>query len=309
MNKPKKLRLVFDAAAQAEGVSLNSVLLSGPDLCQLLTTIFMKFRQKAIGVCGDILEMFHQVEIRREDQNSQRFLWRRNTNEVISEYVMSVMTFGATCSPCSVQFVKNKNAEEFQAAFPNAVKAIIDNDYVDDFVHCFSTPEEAVQTTNEVRWIHKQGGFDLKRFVSNAKSVTEQLNGDAATAADFSLDKDGFPKVLGMYWDTAEDILKFALILSKVDKAVVNGERRPTKREALGIAMSVFDPFGLASEITLAAKLVLQAVWRRKTEWDESIPKDAYEMWLKWVKMLEQIQNLSILRCYDENFQWSYTCS
>ncbi|XP_036334502.1 uncharacterized protein LOC118745072 [Rhagoletis pomonella] len=215
---------------------------------------------------------------------------------------MSVMTFGATCSPCSAQFVKNKNAEEFQAAFPNAVKAIIDNHYVDDFEHCFSTPEEAVQTTNEVRWIHKQGGFDLKRFVSNAKSVTEQLNGNAATAADFSLDKEGFQKVLGMYWDTAEDILKFALILSKVDKAVVNGERRPTKREALGIAMSVFDPFGLAPEFTLAAKLVLQAVWRRKTEWDESIPKDAYEMWLKWVKMLEQIQNLSIPRCYDENF-------
>ncbi|XP_017471515.1 PREDICTED: uncharacterized protein LOC108362875 isoform X1 [Rhagoletis zephyria] len=287
-NKPEKLRLVFDAAAQVEGVSLNSALLNGPDLCQPLNTILMKFRQKPIGVCGDIVEMFHQVQVRREDQNAQRFLWRSNTNEDIREYMMSVMTFGATCSPCSAQFVKNRNAEDFRDVFPNAANAILNNHYVDDFVHCSNSPEEAMQTTNEVRSIHQQGGFELKLFVSNVKEVSERLNGDKITTNDFSLDKDSFQKVLGMYWDTAKDNLRFALLRGKVDKAIVRGERRPTKREALSIAMSVFDPFGLASEFTIAAKLVLQAVWRKGVRWDEKIPDDAYQMWLKWLNMLKQ---------------------
>ncbi|XP_017483198.1 PREDICTED: uncharacterized protein LOC108372066 [Rhagoletis zephyria] len=49
-NKPGKLTFVFDAAAESQGVSLNSELLSGPDLSQPLATVLMKFIQKPIGV-------------------------------------------------------------------------------------------------------------------------------------------------------------------------------------------------------------------------------------------------------------------
>lgn len=93
-NKPGKLRLVFDAAAESQGVSLNSALLSGPDLSQPLVTVLMKFRQRRIGVCADIVEMFHQVGIRDEDLSSQRFLWRVDPGNPVEEYVMNVMTLG-----------------------------------------------------------------------------------------------------------------------------------------------------------------------------------------------------------------------
>lgn len=45
-NKPEKIRLVFDAAVETEGVPLNSALLNGPDLSQSL----MKFRKNKFGV-------------------------------------------------------------------------------------------------------------------------------------------------------------------------------------------------------------------------------------------------------------------
>lgn len=98
-NKPRKIRLVFDAAADVNGTSLNSALLKGPDDCRPLTAILLKFRMRPIAVTEDIKEMFHQVSIRAEDQYSQRFLWREDRANRIDVYVMAAITFGASCSP------------------------------------------------------------------------------------------------------------------------------------------------------------------------------------------------------------------
>ena len=126
-HKPGKVRLVFDAAAQVEGTSLNSALLKGPDLLNSLPGVLCKLRQKKIGFMADIKEMFHQVRMKPEDVAAQRFLWRgTDRNRQPEEWEMTVMTFGATCSPSSAQHVKNKNALEFKDEFPEASAAIIE---------------------------------------------------------------------------------------------------------------------------------------------------------------------------------------
>lgn len=74
-NKPSKVRLVWDAAAKCNGTSLNDFLLKGPDQLVHLTTVLCGFRCGKIGICGDIAEMFHQVQVREADRYVQRFLW------------------------------------------------------------------------------------------------------------------------------------------------------------------------------------------------------------------------------------------
>jgi hypothetical protein len=74
---PGKIRLVFDAAAKSSNKSLNDFLVKGPDLLQPLPEVIWKFREQPIAFTGVIREMFHQVLIRPEDQNGQRFLeWK-----------------------------------------------------------------------------------------------------------------------------------------------------------------------------------------------------------------------------------------
>ena len=133
VKNPHKLgiRLVFDAAAETNNISLNKFLFTGPDLNQPLLTILFKFRQASIAVCGDIKEMFHQVEIRDEDKPSQRILWRvGGQHEPVELFQMNRMIFGAACSPTIAQYVKNKNAEKFKEKFPRAAEPIIERHYV-----------------------------------------------------------------------------------------------------------------------------------------------------------------------------------
>lgn len=70
--KPGKVRLIWDAAAKVGGVSFNSKLLKGPDLLTPLPQVLCHFRQFPVAVCGDIMEMFHQIKIRFPDCQSQR---------------------------------------------------------------------------------------------------------------------------------------------------------------------------------------------------------------------------------------------
>lgn len=119
VNKPNKVRMVWDAAAKVNGISLNDMLLKGPDQLQLLPKVLYGFRRGRFALCADIRELFHQVRIVKEDQQSQRFLWRDGDRERKPDvYVMEVRTFGATCSPSSAQYVKNLNATQHIEQFP-----------------------------------------------------------------------------------------------------------------------------------------------------------------------------------------------
>lgn len=300
-NKPGKLRLVFDAAAEVRGVSLNSALLTGPDLNIPLTRILFRFRIGLVGVTADIREMYHQVNIQSSDQNSQRFLWRNGDASCPPEvYTMQVMTFGATCSPSSAQYVKNLNAEDFSLTHPEAAKAIQESHYVDDFVSSFATTDEAVKISSEVVYIHKQGGFELRGFVSSHNEVLVALNAEKGSTNPVSLEpKETADKILGMSWDTTSDCFLFETRFSRVSQAIITGLKIPSKREILSVSMSIFDPFGLLSNFTLVAKLILQDLWRQGATWDEPVSQSVNERWQAWRTEIPQTKFVRVPRCYS----------
>lgn len=79
-NKPGKIRLIWDAAAKVNRVSLNSILLKGPDMLASLSAVLSRYRQRPVVISGDIKEMFHQLRIRDQDKQSQRFFVARRSN-------------------------------------------------------------------------------------------------------------------------------------------------------------------------------------------------------------------------------------
>ncbi|XP_073820609.1 uncharacterized protein [Musca autumnalis] len=300
--KPGKLRLVFDAAAKVEGVSLNSKLLKGPQQYRPLPAVLFNFRMGKVAVCADIKEMFHQIIIAEEDRCSHRFLWRENECCPPDVYEMTVMTFGAACSPCIAQYVKETNALEFREHYPRAVKAIIDNHYVDDFVDSFETAEKAIEISMQVREIHKSAGFELRNFTSNSKEVVVALEGNLGRNFNFCDDladvQFSIEKILGMYWNPGDDAFKFELKFHRVRPDIISGERYPTKRELLSVVMSVYDPLGLLSHFMVTAKLLLREVWRYDIRWDENIPNELFDIWNNWRDELKNVAQVSVPRYY-----------
>lgn len=305
-NKPGKLRLVFDAASKTSGSSLNNHLLSGPDLNQPLISVLFKFRERKVGVCGDIKEMFHQIKIIKEDQDSQRFLFRGHKNDPIKTYKMQVMTFGATCSPTTAQYVKNKNAENFRNDFPKAASAICYNHYVDDYVCSFDDELEAIEVTKQVVNIHANAGFILRGFISNSVKVAQTLNSYQTTDAMNMDIGNTNPKILGLFWNLSTDRFTFKTNMDRINSNLLQFKRSPTKRELLSIVMSLFDPFGFAANYTINGKLLLQSIWKEGIGWDTQISGDLEQVWRNWLKQLPNVENITIPRCYSESLFTSH---
>ncbi|XP_043069090.1 uncharacterized protein [Drosophila bipectinata] len=229
-NKPGKIRLLFDAAAKVDG--------------------------------ADIKEMFHQVLMQPKDRCAQRFLWRDGDDQREPDvYEMTVMTFGAACSPCSADYVKTVNALRYSSTDPRAALAINEYHYVDDYVDRFASEDEAIAISTRVREIHSEAGFDLCRFTSSSASVVRALNPLESIASVGWTEAE--EKVLGMYWQPATDDFKFGVKYHRVPRNVMTGERVPTKREFLSLVMSTFDPIGFLSCYMVTAKLLLREIWRR----------------------------------------------
>ncbi|XP_062716497.1 uncharacterized protein LOC109432742 [Aedes albopictus] len=298
-NKPGKLRIVWDAAAKVGKLSLNSFLLKGPDQVTPLQDVLQRFREFRIAVTGDIREMFHQVRINTEDQHCQRFLWNDGVpGKAPSTYVMEVMTFGACCSPSSAQYVKNRNAERFRNRFPDAVEAICQGTYVDDMLCSVETEAEAVKLAKDVHHIHAEGGFEIRGWLSNSEYVVESMGEQRIRSKD--LNKVGelsTEKVLGMWWNTIDDTFTFK-IPKRCRMELLSGEQVPTKREVLRILMSVYDPLGLLANVLMFLKVLLQEIWRSNIGWDEPISDQHLEKWRIWLSVLQNVQTVSVPRCY-----------
>ncbi|XP_062538632.1 uncharacterized protein LOC134206902 [Armigeres subalbatus] len=294
-NKPGKIRLVWDAAATSHGISLNSVLLKGPDQLTSLLSVLIQFREYR-----DIREMYHQVLMRSEDQHCQRFLWKETeTDTNPSIYVMQVMSFGACCSPSTAQYVKNIHAKQFDSEYLDAVHAIVHQHYVDDMLISVETEGEAIQLAVDVKNIHHSGGFEMRNWVSNSPAVVAALEGGVALSGAREInmsigEANGTEKVLGMWWDTTTDCFTYKLS----DADLLSGDKRPTKREVLRTLMMVFDPIGFISHFLMFLRSLLQEIWRASVDWDEQIHDSHYEKWLTWLRVLPKVSDIKIPRCY-----------
>ncbi|ETN60411.1 hypothetical protein AND_007967 [Anopheles darlingi] len=297
----KKPRIVFDAAAQVRGVSLNSQLLSGPDNLTPLFGVLIRCREQQIAVAGDIQEMFHRVKVRESDQHFQRILWRDcESGRQPDVYVVRVLTFGATCSPSCAQAAKNKNAEELADRYPLAKDAIQCQHYVDDYIDSFASLSTAKDTVAQVMRAHDEGGFRIRNFISSSKELLASVPEDRrSSGAQLMLEEKAasYERILGVFWDIGSDRFGFRTNYQRADPAILEHSRPPTKREALSFVMSLYDPLGLVSHVTIQGRILMREVHVATEEWDEPIPDRLCGKWESFVRQLEALKGLTVPRC------------
>ena len=115
--KPDKIRVVFDSAAETKGMSLNKVLLSGPDLTNNLLGVLLRFQQDTVAIVADIEQMFHSFLVQEQHRDRLRFFWYKDNdpNGELTEYRMKVHVFGNTSSPTVATFCLRKHSRCWRA--------------------------------------------------------------------------------------------------------------------------------------------------------------------------------------------------
>ena len=300
INKPGKLRLVFDAAAKTSGISLNDQLDPGPDLLQSLPGVLLRFRQYSIAYKADIKDMYLRVQVIEKDRGALRFLWRgADRKKYADTYEMTCLVFGANSSPSSALYVKDENARSFASEKPKASQSITRNFYMDDYLASSKTVEEASEIIQDVIKINNRANFNMHSWASNNGHVLENafINTNENKEDKTTLCEQGDQRVLGLFWNTNLDTLSFNVQLDRLTSCLLTGTKKLTKREFLKIIMSVFDPLGLLGLFTLQSRILMQEIWRSGVGWDDEIRDEEQIGWLQWVNNLKNISSCSVPRC------------
>lgn len=248
--KPDQVRMVFDSSAQCNGVSLNNVPLSGPDLTNSLLGVLLRFRLDNIGVMADIQQMCHCFKVREDHRNYLRFFWYLDNDpqKKLVEYRMCVHVFGNSPSPAVATYGLRRTAENAESTYGSDVRSFVDrNFYVDDGLISLPSTQEIVSLMKRTQQtLLQEGGLRLHKFVSNSSNVMKYFPTDDLAKDLMSLDlsKDILPiqRSLGISWNLRSDAFTFRLSLDK---------KPYTRRGVLSCLNSLYDPLRFVAPILI----------------------------------------------------------
>lgn len=284
-----KLRTVYNASrATSNGKSLNDQLLIGRMQQSTIFELALRWRSFGIAIVADIEQMYKQIKLDEKQQHLQVILWRDETGK-IQEYKMTTVTFGLANSPyLAIRWLKTV-ADAVEKDYPLAAEAIRNNFYVDDHTGGVYSVKEGKELYRQLKKAFETAGCNLRKFLTNSKELMTYFD---------KKDKENAianpTKVLGILWDPICDTLKFQM---KFD----GGVTPKTKRQLVAEIATIYDPLGLISPVVVKAKILLQNVWAaanktKASNWDDELPKEFIDEWMKIKTRSAAINSLSIKR-------------
>ena len=292
-HKPGNIRIVFDSAVKYNGVSLNDVLYTGPDLTNSLLGILMRFRREPVAIIADIEQMFYCFRVNVEHRNLLRFIWHEDNDfsKPLVDYRMCVHIFGSTSSPAIATYRLRKAA--LLSDRGSDVTDFVHNEfYVDDSLISLQTSEQGIDLiTRTQQVLQNEGKLRLHKIASNNIDVmnafpTADLSKDIK---DLDLGSDSLPtqRSLGITWSLDSDMFMFHV--SEVQQPF-------TRRGILSTVNSLFDPLGFLAPVVIEGKILLRNLVQGTTDWDEPLSPQLLDVWENWTSSLKYLQDIKIPR-------------
>ena len=316
-----KLRIVYNASARENGPALNDCLHTGPSLTPDILDILIRFRLQPIALVADIEKAFLMIAVKEEDRDVLRFLWIDNVNAAepkIVKYRFARVVFGVTSSPFLLNATLHKHITNYEKEDPEFVRQMLRSLYVDDLSLSLTELEQAYQLYIKSRERMNQGGFNLRKWLTNSKPLMKKITGMEAqnevstqTEKEIHLTEDDETfnrvmvggleerdsnteqKVLGTNWNYVEDEFLFKF------QTHVESARglKPTKRNVLRVIAGLYDPMGLVSPIIVKMKILLQDICKANYHWDADLNSELKTRWQRLISELEQVNTIRIPRC------------
>lgn len=285
-----KFRVVFDASAKGStGTSLNEILMVGPVVQQDLMSILLRFRTHLYVFAADIIKMYRQIHIHPSQTRYQRILWRDNPDSEIMTFEFNTVTYGTSCASFLATRCLKYLAESHKAEYPVGAACVLRDFYVDDLLSGADSFEETKTVRDQTIQLLQLGGFTLSKWASNCARLLENVNDQRGDSV--IIQHETASTVLGIQWNQLSDT--FHLSCEANQSSLIH----ISKRTILSEVAKLFDPLGLLGPVIVLAKRILQELWQEHTHWNESVPPDIHNRWLRLKSQLSNINQLQISRC------------
>uniref|UniRef100_A0A7I5ED04 CCHC-type domain-containing protein n=1 Tax=Haemonchus contortus TaxID=6289 RepID=A0A7I5ED04_HAECO len=282
-----KLRIVFDASAHFKNnPSLNDVLHQGPLILPEVYAILLRFRIPKYVVISDVEKAFLQIHLQETDRDATRFLWVKDLNAPIDKDNIVTLrftrvTFGLNVSPYLLAGTIQHHLKH-EIDDRDLSNEIRQNLYVDNLILSADTQEESRRKSLRAREIFKDMGMNLREFLSNDASLSDNLPQGSYTKCPIH-------KVLGIKWNSENDCLSISCSASS--------SHTLTKREVMRQIASIYDPLGWLVPLLMPAKKFQQDLWKQRYTWDATLPSPVVAQWNAIVEDINGFQ-----KCFPRRF-------
>ncbi|GFU55540.1 integrase catalytic domain-containing protein [Trichonephila clavipes] len=212
-----------------------------------------------------------------KDRDYLRFFFPCNEKQLVYRHCRVV--FGVSLSPYLLNASIMHLLENCNSECKEVAQKLKSSFYVDNCVTGVFSADEIEIFIEKTKLIMSEGCFNLRIFESNVASK--------------SVDKhSGETFILGIIWDLDSDVLKCCTNFDSLTCEV-----KITKRLVLSTVQKVFDPIGMLAPSTLLPKLLLQEIWKMKKAWDQELPQNIVNKFMKWFNEIQILKDVTVPRC------------
>ncbi|XP_058476292.1 uncharacterized protein LOC131448154 [Solea solea] len=289
------VRLVWNGSQEFRGVSLNSILLKGPDVLNPIRAVLLRFREGRHAAIGDIAKMYNSVWLEEQEVHVHRFLWRDSPSDEIEDYAVVRVNMGDKPAGCIAQVAMRETAKLPQFTDMVEERRVIEEDaYVDDLLVSHNDSQHLDKILERVEKILGAGGFYLKPWVRSGQSGRkDEAKPDQMTLVLPNQLREEDNKALGVGYLVQEDKLfvMASINFSKRKKKMRTGidltegeveEKTPnplTRRVLLSQIAGLYDPIGLITPVKQKCVILVRKAFQEagklsKDTWDESLSNE-----------------------------------
>ncbi|XP_044751146.1 uncharacterized protein LOC123311316 [Coccinella septempunctata] len=209
--KSTRLRVVFDGSMKSKDKKcLNDFLYNGAVVQNELFDILILFRTYKFVILSDIKQMYRMILLHPDHRKLQNILWRDASGNIVCLQLQTV-TYGIKSSSFLATRCLSELALTEGKNFPLAVRALLQNTYVDDILSGTDTLDELIDLKNQLITLLKKRSFELHKWCSNSKYALLDVPLEKQHFDEVDVNNNNFVvKTLGLSYDTNIDMFKFS---------------------------------------------------------------------------------------------------
>lgn len=290
-SRSTKLRTVMNASSKTStGISLNDVLLEGPNIYNDVLNIILRFRAYKYTFSCDIIKMFRTILVSEEQRPLLRLLWRDTPGDQLKCIQLRTVTYGTKCAPYLACRTLRHLADTYKDTYPEAAQIIDTESYMDDFLSGRNTIEETREACSQLINLLGKANFKLHKWSTSDKRILQDIVDIDNTTQVTTYEFNDSIKTLGIRWNTHNDTLSISVPDTRTFQH--------TKRNVLSAIAQIYDPLGILAPVVIRAKILMQDIWKEKLEWDTTLPDNLVQTWLSIYNDISCLTNITIDRYY-----------